>query len=53
MPSSQGQKTEFRVVDIYLRRDAKLAENWVFIDMLHWMKTQGVDVLERMARQQV
>jgi hypothetical protein len=52
MPSSQGQKTEFRVVDIYLHRGDKLAENWVFIDMLHWMKTQGVDVLERLAKQQ-
>ena len=52
MPSSQGQKTEFRVVDIYLRRDDKLAENWIFIDMLHWMKSQGVDVLERLAKQQ-
>ena len=25
----------------------KLAENWIFIDMLHWMMQQGVDVLER------
>ena len=52
MPSSQGKPTEFRVVDIYLRRDDKLAENWVFIDMLHWMMGQGVDVLERLAKQQ-
>ncbi|MBT8460550.1 MAG: ester cyclase, partial [Boseongicola sp.] len=52
MPSSQGQKTEFRVVDIYLRRDDKLAENWIFIDMLHWLKSQGIDVLERLAKQQ-
>ncbi|MBT8414334.1 MAG: ester cyclase [Boseongicola sp.] len=49
MPSSQGQMTEFRVVDIYLRRDDKLAENWIFIDMLHWMKSQGADVLGRLA----
>jgi len=51
MPSSLGQNTEFRVVDIYLRRDDKLAENWVFIDMLHWMKSQGVDVLARLTKQ--
>ena len=50
MPSSQGKETEFRVVDIYLRRDDKLAENWIFIDLLHWMKTQGVDVLGRLER---
>jgi len=41
---------EFRVIDIYRRDGDKLAENWVFIDMLHMMKTQGVDVLNRMAR---
>lgn len=34
MPSSQGKLTEIRVVDIYLRRDEKLAENWASIDML-------------------
>ena len=49
MPSSQGQRTSFRVVDVYLRRDDKLAENWVFIDMLDWMQQQGVDVLGRLA----
>lgn len=25
----------------------KLAENWVYIDLLHFWKTQGVDILER------
>jgi len=38
----------FRVVDIYRRQGDKLAENWVFIDLLHFWKTQGVDILERM-----
>ncbi len=52
MPASQGQQTAFRVVDVYLRREKKLAENWVFIDMLHWMQQQGVDVLGRLAKQQ-
>ena len=42
-----GQPGEFRVVDIYRRSGDKLAENWVFIDLLHFWKTQGVDVLSR------
>ena len=40
---------EFRVVDIYRREGDKLAENWVFIDILHYLKTQGLDVLARNA----
>jgi len=40
---------EFRVIDIYRRRGDKLAENWVFIDLLHFWKTQGIDVLARQA----
>ncbi|TMM49462.1 nuclear transport factor 2 family protein [Sulfitobacter sabulilitoris] len=39
---------EFRVIDIYRRAGDKLAENWVFIDLLHFWKQQGVDVLARM-----
>lgn len=38
---------EMRVVDIYRREGDKLAENWIFIDMLHFLKQQGLDVLER------
>ncbi len=41
---------EMRVIDIYRRDGDKLAENWVFIDLLHFWKTQGVDILERMAQ---
>lgn len=37
-----------RVVDIYRREGDKLAENWVFIDILHYLHEQGLDVLERM-----
>lgn len=40
---------EFRVIDIYRRAGDKLAENWIFIDMLHMLKQAGVDVLERHA----
>jgi hypothetical protein len=36
-----------RVVDIYRRDGDKLAENWVFIDLLHYLLLLGVDVLER------
>jgi predicted ester cyclase len=43
-----GKAGEFRVVDIYRRGGEKLSENWVFIDLLHWLKGQGLDVLERL-----
>ena len=46
LPGSD-KPAEFRVIDIYRRAGDKLAENWVFIDLLHFMKCQGVDVLER------
>lgn len=47
LPASEA-RGEMRVVDIYRREGDKLAENWVFIDMLHFLKCQGLDVLERM-----
>ena len=37
---------DMRVVDIY-RRGNKLAENWVFIDLLHFLNMQGKDILSR------
>lgn len=40
-----GKQGEFRVIDIYRREGDKLSENWIFIDMLHFWKTQGIDVL--------
>lgn len=46
MPAT-GQPGEFRVIDIYRREGNKLAENWIFIDLLHFWKMQGVDILER------
>lgn len=46
MPASD-KLTEMRVVDIYRRDGDKLAENWVFIDLLHYLKLLGVDVLQR------
>lgn len=38
-------ESEFRVIDIYRRDGEKLAENWIFIDVLHALKCQGVDLL--------
>lgn len=41
-------RADMRVVDIYRRDGDKLAENWIFIDLLHWMSMQGLDVLGRL-----
>ena len=46
LPAFDG-RLHMRVVDMYRRDGDKLAENWIFIDMLYWMMQQGVDVLER------
>ncbi|EBA13282.1 nuclear transport factor 2 family protein [Roseobacter sp. CCS2] len=43
-----GGRSEMRVVDMYRRDGDKLAENWIFIDMLHFLHLQGLDVLGRM-----
>ena len=40
-------RAPMRVVDLYRRRDDKLSENWVFIDLLHYLNEQGLDVLAR------
>jgi hypothetical protein len=45
LPASRN--AEMQVVDVYSREGDKLAENWVFIDHLYWLKMQGLDVLER------
>jgi len=47
MPSSY-KPCDMRVIDLYRRDGDKLAENWVLIDMLHFWKQQGLDVLERL-----
>ena len=41
--------SEMRVVDMYRVLDGKLSENWIFIDILHYLSKQGLDVLGRMA----
>jgi len=47
LPASD-HPTEMRVVDIYRRDGDKLAENWIFIDILHFLSLQGLDLLDRM-----
>ena len=46
LPGSK-QPADMRVVDVYRRDGDRLAENWVFIDLLHYLNQQGLDVLER------
>ena len=46
MPATE-KPGEFRVIDIYRRAGDKLAENWIFIDLLHFWHQQGVDILDR------
>ncbi|MEM6373564.1 MAG: ester cyclase [Pseudomonadota bacterium] len=43
-----GKHADMRVVDIYRRDGNKLAENWIFIDMLHFLNMQGLDVLAQL-----
>lgn len=44
VPSSEVH-ADMRIVDLYRREGDKLAENWIFIDMLHFFNMQGVDLL--------
>jgi ketosteroid isomerase-like protein len=44
-----GPRADMRVVDIYRRAGDRLAENWIFIDMPHFLAMQGLDVLARAA----
>ena len=46
LPASD-RRVDMRVVDIYHREGDKLAENWIFIDLLHFLSMQGLDVLGR------
>jgi hypothetical protein len=38
---------DMRVIDMYRVENGKLAENWIFIDILHFLNMQGLDVLKR------
>lgn len=48
MPGNGTVRAGMRVVDIYRRDGDKLAENWIFIDVLHFLNQQGLDVLARL-----
>ena len=43
-----GPRADMRVVDIYRREGDRLAENWIFIDILHFLNQQGLDILGRL-----
>ena len=43
-----GPDSDMRIVDIYRREGELIAENWVFIDLIHFLKMQGLDVLARL-----
>ncbi|WP_426037771.1 nuclear transport factor 2 family protein [Cypionkella sp. TWP1-2-1b2] len=47
MTASPGP-ADMRVVDLYRAEGGKLSENWVFIDILHFLNMQGLDVLARL-----
>lgn len=47
LPGTQ-RPADMRVVDVYRRDGDKLAENWIIIDMLHFLNQQGLDVLARL-----
>ena len=44
LPASD-RVSEMRVVDVYRRDGDKLAENWIFIDLPHFLHGLGVDLL--------
>lgn len=50
LPGDGKTPVDLRVIDVYRRDGDKLAENWVFIDILYFLKQQGLDVLERLAK---
>lgn len=45
--SESDKEADMRIVDLYRRDGDKLAENWIFIDHLWFLKQLGVDLLER------
>lgn len=47
MPGT-NKPADMRVIDMYRRSGDKLTENWIYIDLLHFWKEQGLDVLGRM-----
>jgi len=46
--TGSAKPADMRVMDIYRSDGNKLVENWVIIDLPHWLNMQGLDVLKRM-----
>ena len=49
LTSACDTPADMRIVDLYRRDGDKLAENWIFIDHLWFLKQLGIDLLERHA----
>ena len=49
MPAT-GKPGDMRIIDMYRREGDKLSENWIFIDLLHFWRQQGVDILDRIKK---
>ena len=47
LTKSADTESEMRVVDLYRRDGDKIAENWIFIDHLHFLKKLGIDLLDQ------
>lgn len=47
LTSASDTLADMRIVDLYRRSGDKLAENWIFIDHLWFLKQLGVDLLQR------
>jgi predicted ester cyclase len=43
-----GNDAEMRVIDVWRREGDRLAENWVFIDLIDLLDQLGLDVFERL-----
>ena len=50
LTSCSEQAGDMRIVDLYRREGNKLAENWILIDTLLFLKRLGFDLLARAAR---
>ncbi len=42
---------DMRIIDLYRRDGDKLAENWIFIDIPHFLLMQGVDILAELGQE--
>ena len=47
LTKASNTESEMRVVDLYRRDGNKIAENWIFIDHLHFLKNLGIDLLDQ------